>query len=107
MKKMMVLLGVLCLTLGLAMPAWAENNPTHKLETTVKLTEAQKQELAKIHQEILDKKFEMLDKHVEFGMMPKETAAKIKAKLTKKSEMMKKNGYMPRHCHHMDKDDAE
>ncbi|HHY73783.1 MAG TPA: DUF2680 domain-containing protein [Bacillus bacterium] len=104
MKKFMFLLSVLFLTLGLAIPAWAENEVADNPEPKVELTKAQKRELAKIHQEIFEKKLKLIDKHVEFGVMTKEQGDKIKAKLQEKAKMMKEKGYMPRHCH-KDKDD--
>lgn len=89
----------LLLTFGLALPVWAQNDMSQNPESKMELTEAQKKELAGIHEEILEKKFEMVDKHVEFGVITKEMGDKIKEKIQKKADKMRENGYMPRHCH--------
>lgn len=98
MKKMAMMLSIVLLTFGLSMPVWAENDMAHKPETKVELTKEQQKELAEIHQSILEKKLEMIDKHVEFGVISKEKGDKIKEKLQMKFEKMKENGYMPG-CH--------
>ncbi|MEC1719482.1 YckD family protein [Schinkia azotoformans] len=98
MKKIIVLLSVLFLTLGLAMPVWAQNDKAQQPETKVQLTEAQKKELADIHEDILENKLELIDKHVEFGIITKEKGDMIKAKIQEKAKKMKENGYMPGAC---------
>ncbi len=100
MKKIIVLLSVLFLTLGLAMPVWAQNDKAQQPEQKVELTEEQKKELAVIHEDILELKLEMIDKHIEYGVLTKEKGEMIKAKLQEKAKMMKENGYMPGSCKH-------
>lgn len=99
MKKITMFISALLLTFGLASPVWAQNDTTQKPDPKVELTETQKKELAEIHKVILEKKFEMVDKHVEYGVITKEKGDKIKEMLQKRAEKMKENGYMPRHCH--------
>lgn len=100
MKKIIVLLSVLLLTLGLAMPVWAQNDNAEQLRAKVELTEEQKKELAEIHEDILELKLEMIDKHIEYGVITKEKGDMIKAKLQEKAKKMKENGYMPGACMH-------
>ncbi|HHW38082.1 MAG TPA: DUF2680 domain-containing protein [Bacillales bacterium] len=107
MKKIIVLLSVLFLTLGLAMPVWAQIDKVGQPGTKVELTEAQKKELAELHEEILENKLELIDKHVEFGMITKEKGDMIKAKIQEKAKMMKENGYMPGACMHKDHKDHD
>ncbi|EKN62999.1 DUF2680 domain-containing protein [Schinkia azotoformans] len=107
MKKIIVLLSVLFLTLGLAMPVWAQNDKAQQPETKVQLTEAQKKELADIHEDILENKLELIDKHVEFGIITKEKGDMIKAKIQEKAKKMRENGYMSGACKHKDHKDHE
>lgn len=102
MKKITLLLSVLILTLGIAMPVWAQNDKAQQPEKKVELTEEQKRELADIHEDILENKLELIDKHVEYGVITKEKGDKIKAKLQEKMQKMKENGYMPGACKHKD-----
>lgn len=102
MKKIIVFLSVLFLTLGLALPVWAQNDNTGQPEKKVELTEAQKKELADLHEDILEDKMELIEKHVEYGVITKEKGDMIKAKLQEKAKRMKENGYMPGACNHKD-----
>ncbi|NSL52973.1 DUF2680 domain-containing protein [Calidifontibacillus erzurumensis] len=95
MKKLSSLFLALFLTMALALPVWAQTDSSQKSgEVKVELTKEQQEELSKLHDEILQKKFEMIDKHVEFGVISKEKGEKIKEKLRQKAEKMKKDGMM-------------
>lgn len=108
MKKIIVLLSVLFLTLGLTMPVWAQNDKTTQQPgAKVELTAEQKKELAEIHKDILELKLEMVDKHVEYGVITKEKGDMIKAKLQEKAQKMEANGYMPGSCKHKDHEGHE
>lgn len=97
MKRMIMLLIALLLTIGLSISVEAQEGNKSNPESKVELTEAQQKELAEIHEKILEKKVEMIEKHVEFGIITKEKGEKIKEKLNKRFEMMKENGFVPNH----------
>lgn len=63
-------------------------------DTTVKLTEAQKKELAALHKEILDKRKEVISKYVEYGVMTKEKGNMIISRLEKRYEKLEENGFV-------------
>jgi hypothetical protein len=69
-------------------------NPGQKQEQQVQLTEQQKSELAKLHKDILEKKKEMIQKYVEFGVIPEEKGQMMIAHFEKHYEMLEQNGFM-------------
>ena len=67
----------------------------------VKLTEEQKTELSKLHDEMLSTKKELINKYVEYGVFTKEQGDTMLKMLEKKHEKLKENDYMMRwHPHH-------
>lgn len=66
----------------------------------VKLTEAQKTELAKLHKDILDKKKEMVQKYVEFGVIPEDKGQMMITHFEKHYEMLEQNGFVLRPMPH-------
>ncbi|WP_102348172.1 YckD family protein [Bacillus sp. Marseille-P3661] len=111
MKKLTILLSALIFSMALALPVFANHhdNDGATQQPAVELTDKQKKELEKLHSELLQKKSEMIDKHVEFGIITKEKGEKIKVKLAKRFEKMKENGFIPmhhghKHCDGKDKD---
>ncbi|PLS17165.1 hypothetical protein CVD28_14015 [Bacillus sp. M6-12] len=83
-------------------PSYAEN---HESQTNVQLTETQKEELSKLHEEILAKKKELIDKYAEFGIITQEKKEKIKAHMDTRFLEMKENGFIchQKHCGHRGK----
>lgn len=75
-------------------------------ETTkpdIQLTEQQKQELATLHKDILNKKKEVISKYVEYGVMSEEKGKKIISRMEKRYQLLEQNGFIPkwekpRHC---------
>ncbi len=71
----------------------------------VQLTEAQKQEIATLHKDILNKKKELITKYVKYGVMSEEKGKKIISRLEQRYEHLEQNGFVPkwdkpmhRHC---------
>ncbi len=72
-----------------------DNLPINSEVEKVELTELQKSELAAIHKEIFEKKKELVNKHVEFGLIPKEKGARIISKMEKRYNNIDDQGLMP------------
>lgn len=77
--------------------AYGQNNGDKQnlqAQPEVQLTEQQKTELAKLHKDILDKKKEMVQKYVEFGVIEEEKGQMMIAHFEKHYEMLEQNGFM-------------
>lgn len=80
-----------------AIPVYAENSiSVNAPNATVELTEAQKQELATLHQDILAKQKEVVSKYVEYGVLTKEQGDKKISRLEKRYEKLEQNGFIPK-----------
>lgn len=71
----------------------------------VQLSEQQKQELATLHKEVLEKRKEVISKYVEFGLISEEKGKKILSHLDEQYKKLEENGYIPhwghgKHKHH-------
>ncbi len=73
----------------------------------VELTDKQKQELDKLYLELLETKKEIVNKYVEFGVLPKEKADKKLKWLDEHYQKIKEHGYIPMHHHKKHKDDRD
>lgn len=71
----------------------AHNNDEQMQE--VELTEEQKGELAVLHKNILEHKKELVDKYVEFGMLPEDKRQKIKDHLDERYQKLVENDFKP------------
>lgn len=60
----------------------------------VKLTDAQKAELAKLHKSILEQKKQLIQKYVEFGVIPKEKGDKMIQRFDEHYKMLEQNGFV-------------
>ncbi len=75
---------------------------TDKMAPQIKLTPAQKDELATLFEEKLAVEKKIIDKYAEFGVMSKEQAMKIWEHKQNWSKQLEKNGYLmprPEHFH--------
>jgi len=85
----------LVLALG-ALPVNARRTlPVITANGAVQLTEAQQKELATLHQDILEKRKEVVSKYVEYGVISQEKADKLISRLDKRYEMLEKNEFIP------------
>ena len=66
-------------------------------EKQIQLTESQKAELAEIYQDLLEEKKELIQKYVEFGVLPKEKGDQMIQKFEDHYKMAEKNGFMLPH----------
>jgi hypothetical protein len=64
-------------------------------KTKVQLTDAQKQELAAIHGNIMEQKRALFTKYVEFGIISEAKAKEILTHIEEKHAKLEKNGYIP------------
>ena len=81
----------------------AQNGQTGQgQQPQVQLSEAQKNELAKLHKDILEKKKEMVQKYVEFGVIPEDKGQLMISYFEKHYEMLEQNGFIlkPHLPHH-------
>ena len=75
--------------------------PPGQAQPEVRLTEQQKTELANLHKDILEKKKEMINKYVEFGVIPEEKGQMMISHFEKHYEMLEQNGFVWKmHPHH-------
>ncbi len=102
MKKHIVTsLTTVALLLGIFnMPAHAEQNKPAEQEQKIQLTESQKAELSEIYQDLLEEKKELIQKYVEFGVLPKEKGDQMIQKFEDHYKMAEKNGFMMPHFSH-------
>ena len=102
MKKHIVTsLTTVALLLGFFnMPTHAEQNKPVEQEKQIQLTESQKAELSEIYQDLLEEKKELIQKYVEFGVLPKEKGDQMIQKFEDHYKMAEKNGFMMPHFSH-------
>ncbi|MBM7702064.1 YckD family protein [Metabacillus iocasae] len=81
-----------------AVHAETSNQPIR--EKNIQLTDAQKQELSTLHKELLTKRKEVIQKYVEYGVMPKEKGDKIMSHLEKRYDQLEENNFIPKWEHH-------
>ncbi|WP_270574075.1 YckD family protein [Bacillus glycinifermentans] len=74
------------------------------------LTEQQKSELASMQRDIMEKKKQLINKYVEYGIIDQERGKEIKSHIEQRYDKEKKNGFMSKwhqdkekkfHKHHM------
>ncbi len=73
----------------------AEAYGIHAELKNVDLTEEQKEELSTLHKDIIEKKKELVDKYVEFGMIPENKKEKIKTHLDDRFNRLVENNFQP------------
>ncbi|MFC0470607.1 YckD family protein [Halalkalibacter kiskunsagensis] len=65
-------------------------------EAKVELTEEQKEEMAKLHKDILEKKKEVITKYVQYGVFTEEKGKKITSMFDKHYIKLEQNGFIPK-----------
>jgi DNA-binding PadR family transcriptional regulator len=104
MKKL-VGIATIIFTLGLVFSSVSAQTGQGDEIKNVTLTEEQKKELAKLHNEVLEKKKEIVSKYIEYGVFPEEKGKKIMEKMDNRFKMLEENNYIPKwdrhkHDHH-------
>lgn len=93
MKKLIVgFLALFMLSIGtLEVPASAESI------SDVELTEEQQLEMSVLQRDAIEKKKEILNKYVEFGVFTEEKAQKIESHFEEMYSKLEQNGFIPEH----------
>ncbi|OIU71453.1 YckD family protein [Rossellomorea aquimaris] len=102
MKKTLLTLFTVCL-LSFGFNGYAAAEGQQAAPQKVNLTEAQKQELDKLHQQLFNSKKELITKYVEYGVFTKEQGDLMLKKMEERYMKLKENGYMMRWHHHQGK----
>lgn len=106
--KRIIRLGIaltLCFFLVGGIQASAEMGNKDVEKPKIELTYKQKQELDKLYLDLLETKKEIINKYVEFGVLPKEKADKKLNWLDEHYQKIKEHGYIPMHHHKKHKGD--
>ncbi|MEG9297836.1 YckD family protein [Mangrovibacillus sp. Mu-81] len=102
MKKMIFTLITACL-LTFNFQGYASAESQQVAPQRVNLSDAQKQELDKLHQELFTTKKELINKYVEYGVFTKEQGDMMIQKMNERYQKLKENGFMMRWHHHQGK----
>ncbi|WP_158176421.1 DUF2680 domain-containing protein [Heyndrickxia camelliae] len=108
LNKMKAILILPLLVMLVALPVHAEPmTNTESQKQVVKLTKQQKEELTKIHLDLLTKRKQLIMKYVEYGVIPKEKGDKMLKGINEHYQDIKENGpdmhwnkMHHHHCHH-------
>ncbi|THE11066.1 DUF2680 domain-containing protein [Bacillus timonensis] len=73
----------------------------------VELTDQQKKELDQLYLELLETKKSIINKYVEYGVLPKEKADKKLKWLDEHYQKIKEHGYIPMYHHKKHHDDED
>ena len=98
MKKLLVWSVAACIALTGA-SVYAE--PVTSLDSTKALTSDQKAQLETLYTQLFEKREEIINKYVEFGVLTREKGDKKIEQLKKYHSKLKENGYLPKHKKHM------
>lgn len=79
----------------------------HEGMEDVELTKKQQKELSELHTSIIEQEKTVIEKYVEFGVIPKEKSEKIKSHLDKRYADLEDNGFIPLPHHHHKKSKEE
>jgi uncharacterized lipoprotein YehR (DUF1307 family) len=103
MKKLVGIMAACLLTISIfgSTSSFAEVGKPEDAKNTeeVKLTDAQKAELAKLHKSILEQKKQLIQKYVEFGVIPKEKGDKMIQRFDEHYKMLEQNGFILKSPH--------
>lgn len=108
LNKMKAILILPLLVMLVALPVHAEPmTNTESQKQVVKLTKQQKEELTKIHLDLLTKRKQLIMKYVEYRVIPKEKGDKMLKGINEHYQDIKENGpdmhwnkMHHHHCHH-------
>jgi hypothetical protein len=101
MKKLGIIATLMLLSIGLVFTsASAQMNPETEETKEVKLTEEQKDELAKLYGEAFEKKKEIISKYVEYGIFTEEKGDKLIEHIESHYKKLEENDYIPKYGHH-------
>ncbi|RSL30183.1 DUF2680 domain-containing protein [Salibacterium salarium] len=73
----------------------------------VELSKKQQKEMSELHSSILEQKKTVIEKYVEFGVIPTEKSEKIKSHLEERYADLEDNGFVPLPHHHHKKSEEK
>jgi Protein of unknown function (DUF2680) len=98
LKKLGILVTLILLSFGLVFTsASAQTDPETEETKEVKLTEEQKNELAKLYGEAFEKKKEIISKYVEYGVFSEEKGGKLIEHIESHYKKLEENNYIPKY----------
>ena len=106
MKKIGIIATLILVSFGVAFTSATAQNPGIEETKEVKLTEEQKNELAKLYDEAFEKKKEIISKYVEYGVFSEEKGSKLIEHIESHYKKLEENNYIPKygnHNHHHEK----
>jgi len=91
------LLAILVLSIAVigGYPALVSANSPNDNSAAKQLTVEQKQEMANLQKEVLEKKKIIISKYVEYGVFTEDTGNKIISRLDKRYQRLETNGFIP------------
>ncbi|AST91537.1 MULTISPECIES: YckD family protein [Sutcliffiella] len=97
MRKFIFLLSFVVLVVSFAplSNVQAHFNGEGWINKDVKLTDSQKEELGALHKNVLIEKKNIINKYVEYGIIPPDKGDKIIAKMEKRYKKMEENEFIP------------
>lgn len=101
----MTIVAVTVVTLSISCSSVLANTDLQKQAAKVTLTDVQKEEIAKLHREVYEKKKEVVSKYVEYGVFTEEKGKFILEKMELHMKELEENDYIPKwdrhnHPHH-------
>lgn len=87
---MMLTISALCMS-----PVHAETSDADTINTSVKLSDQQKVELADLNKDILEKKKQVITKYVEFGVISEKKGKIMMTRMDKYYAKLKQDGFIP------------
>ncbi len=99
-RVLLAIFTIFLFTFGFAQSAGAEGVQSKDERPQVKLTDEQKAELGKIHEDLHVKKKELFNKYVEYGVFTEEQGKAMIEKLEERYSKLKENNYMMRWHHY-------
>lgn len=97
MRKLIFLLSFVVLVVFIAPTSnvQAHFNGEDWVNKDVKLTDSQKEELGALHKNVLKEKKTIINKYVEYGIIPSDKGDKIITKMEKRYKKMEENEFIP------------
>lgn len=97
MKRFVIISLITAVLMGPPVFVKAYAAPAVTPQAEVKLNDSQKNELKALYEQKMEIQKKLLQKYVEFGVIPKERADMKLKRMDEMEEALEKNGYMPIH----------
>ncbi|KAA0545291.1 DUF2680 domain-containing protein [Bacillus sp. BGMRC 2118] len=100
MKKFMTIVAMMLVAVTITCSTATANTNPKEQAPKVTLTAEQKEELAKLHQDVYEKKKEVVLKYVEYGVFSEEKGNMILEKMELHMKELEENNYIPKWDRH-------